>query len=128
MLKHLRYGIEHSKTIKSRRYFETYLLYNVYTELWRLTYPQYTINKRKKAINKTITTVLNEYFPKFGAVFKHPFNGKAFMHLLKVNPILKLILELGEDGVLEKIKKAVKKMVGRKLVEVVKDIIGIDYG
>lgn len=132
MLEYLSCGIEHSKAIKSRRYFETYLLYNVYAELRELTHIQHIINKRKKTISKTITAVLNEYFPKFGTVFKHLFNGKAFMHLLKVSSIPKLILELEEDGVLEEIKKAVKKTVGRKklaqLVEVVKAIIGIDYG
>ena len=46
--------------------------------------------------------------------------------------IPKFISELGEDGVLAEIKKAVKKTVGRKkaeqLVAVAKDSIGVDYG
>lgn len=41
-------------------------------------------------------------------------------------------MELGEDGVTEEIKKAVKKTVGRKkarqLVEAAKDSVGVDYG
>ena len=71
---------------------------------------------------------MDEYFPEFGTVFKQPFKGKASMHLLKVCPIPKL--ELGEDGVQDVIKKAVKKTVGRKkaaqLVEAAKDSIGVN--
>ena len=61
------------------------------------------MNKRKKSIINTITAVLDEYFPEYGTVFKQPFKGKASMHLLKVCPIPKFILELGEDGVLDEI-------------------------
>ncbi len=65
-------------------------------------------------------------------MFKHPFKGKASMHLLKVCPIPKFILELAEEGVLEEIKKAVKKTVGRKkaaqLAATAQDSIGVDYG
>ncbi len=59
-------------------------------------------------------------------------HSKASMHLLKVCPIPRFVLELGEEGVLEEIKKAVKKTVGRKkaaqLIEAAKDSIGVDYG
>ena len=90
------------------------------------------MNKRKKSIINTITAVLDEYFPEYGTVFKQPFKGKASMHLLKVCPIPKFILELGEDGVLDEIKRQLKKTVGRKkaaqLLEAAKDSIGVDYG
>ena len=90
------------------------------------------MNKRKKSIINTITAVLDEYFPEFESVFRYPFKGKASMHLLKVCPIPRFVLELGEEGVLEEIKKAVKKTVGRKkaaqLIEAAKDSIGVDYG
>ena len=121
-----------ARLVKDGRYFETYLSHDVYAELRGLTTTRYSMNKRKKSIINTITAVLDEYFPEFGTVFKQPFKGKASIHLLKVCPIPKFILELGEDGVLDEIKKAVKKTVGRKkaaqLVEVAKDSIGVDYG
>lgn len=121
-----------ARLVKDGRYFETYLPHDVFAELRGLSTTRYSMNKRKKAIINTITAVLDEYFPEFGTVFKHPFKGKASMHLLKVCPIPKFILELGEDGVLDEIKKAVKKTVGRKkaaqLVETAKDSIGVDYG
>lgn len=121
-----------ARLVKDGRYFETYLPHDVYAELRGLTTTRHSMNKRKKAIINTITAVLDEYFPEFESVFKHPFKGKASLHLLKVCPIPKFILELGEEGVLEEIKKAVKKTVGRKkaaqLVEVAKDSIGVDYG
>lgn len=75
---------------------------------------RHSMNKRKKSIINTITAVLDEYFPEFESVFRYPFKGKASMHLLKVCPIPRFVLELGEEGVLEEIKKAVKKTVGRK--------------
>ena len=121
-----------ARLVKDGRYFETYLPHDVYAELRGLTTTRYSMNKRKKAIMNTITAVLDEYFPEFTEVFKHPFKGKASMHLLKVCPAPKFILELGVEGVLEEIKKAVKKTVGKKkavqLVEVAKDSIGVDYG
>lgn len=121
-----------ARLVKDGRYFETYLPHDVYAELRGLTTTRHSMNKRKKAIINTITAVLDEYFPEFVTVFKHPFKGKASMHILKVCPIPKFILELGEEGVLEEIKKAVKKTVGRKkaaqLVETAKDSIGVDYG
>ena len=121
-----------ARLVKDGRYFETYLPHDIYAELRGLTTTRYSMNKRKKAVINTITAVMDEYFPEFETVFKHPFKGKASMHLLKVCPIPKCILELGEDGVLDEIRKAVKKTVGRKkaaqLVGAAKDSIGVDYG
>lgn len=120
-----------ARLVKDGRYFETYLPHDVYAELRGLTTTRHSMNKRKKSIINTITAVLDEYFPEFESVFKHPFKGKVSMHLLKVCPIPKFILELGEEGVLEEIKKAVKKTVGRKKAAqlvAAKDSIGVDYG
>ena len=121
-----------ARLVKDGRYFETYLPHDVYAELRGLTTTRHSMNKKKKSIIHTITAVLDEYFPEFGTVFKHPFAGKVSMHLLKVCPIPKFILELGEEGVLKEIKKAVKKTVGRKkaaqLVTAAKTSVGVDYG
>lgn len=121
-----------ARLVKDGRYFETYLPHDVYAELRGLTTTRNNINKRKRSVMNTITAVLDEYFPEFTEVFKHPFKGKASMHLLKVCPIPRYILELGEEGVLAEIRKAVKKTVGRKkaiqLVETAKESIGVDYG
>lgn len=121
-----------ARLVKDGRYFETYLPHDVYAELRGLTTTRNSINKRRKSVINTITAVLDEYFPEFSNVFRHPFKGKASMHILKVCPIPKFILELGEEGVLSEIKKAVKKTVGRKkacqLVEAAKESVGVDYG
>ena len=118
--------------VKDGRYFETYLPHDIYAELRGLTTTRNSMNKRKKSIINTITAVMDEYFPEFEKVFKHPFKGKAAMHLLKVCPTPKFVLELGEEGVLEEIKKVVKKTVGWKkaveLVETARESIGVDYG
>lgn len=121
-----------ARLVKDGRYFETYLPHDIYAELRGLSTARNSINKRKKSVINTITAVMDEYFPEFFTVFKHPFKGKASMHLLKECPIPKFILELGEEGVLSEIKKAVKKTVGRKkaaqLVEAARESIGVDYG
>lgn len=121
-----------AKLVKDGRYFETYLPHDIYAELRGLTTTRNSMNKRKKSIINTITAVMDEYFPEFEKVFKHPFKGKAAMHLLKVCPTPKFVLELGEEGVLAEIKKVVKKTVGRKkaveLVETARESIGVDYG
>lgn len=54
------------------------------------------------------------------------------MQILKSCPFPNLILELGVDGVLLEIRKAVKKTVGikkaKQLVEAAQTSIGVNYG
>ena len=121
-----------AKLVAQGRYFELYLPHDIYAELRGLATTRTCLNKRKNAIKNTITAVLDEFFPEYVEVFKHPLKGKASRHVLKTCPFPKFIRELGEDGVTEEIKKAVKKTVGRKkarqLVEAAQESIGVDYG
>ncbi len=121
-----------AKLIAQGRYFELYLPHDIYAELRGLSTTRTSLNKRKNAIKNTITAVLDEFFPEYVEVFKHPLKGKASRHILKTCPFPKFIREFGEDGVTEEIKKAVKKTVGRKkarqLIEAAKESIGVDYG
>jgi transposase len=121
-----------AKLVKDGRYFELYLPDDIYAELRGLATTRTSLNKRKHALKNTITAVMDEFFPEFEEVFKHPLKGKASRHILKTCPFPKFILELGEDEVTEEIKKSVKKTVGRKkatqLVEAAKESIGVDYG
>ena len=121
-----------AKLVKDGRYFELYMPDDIYAELRGLATTRTSLNKRKTALKNTIAAVMDEFFPEFEEVFKHPLLGKASRHILKICPFPKFILELGEDGVTEEIKKSVKKTVGTKkakqLVEVAKESIGVDYG
>ena len=121
-----------AKLVKDGRYYETYLPHDVYAELRVLTANRISLNKRKSAIENTLTAVLDEYFPEYETVFKNPYKGKASMRILKICPLPVGILTLGEEGVLTEVKKAVKKTVGRKkvaeLVEAAKTSVGVDYG
>ena len=121
-----------AKLVKDGRYFELYLPHGVYAQLRGLSTTRTGLNKRKSALKNTVTAVMDEYFPEYAEVFKRPLSGKASRHILKTCPFPKYILELGEDGVTEEIKKAVRKTVGRKkaaeLVEAAKESIGVDYG
>jgi len=121
-----------AKLVKDGRYFELYLPHGVYAELRGLSTTRSGLNKRKSALKNTITAVMDEFFPEYAEVFKCPLSGKASRHILKNCPFPKFILALGEDGVTDEIRKAVRKTVGRKkaarLVEAAKDSIGVDYG
>jgi len=121
-----------ARLVKDGRYSEAYLPHDVYADLRALTTARNSVNRQKTALENTITAVLDEYFPEFTKVFKHPFKGKAAMQVLKSCPFPKYILELGVDGVLAEIKTAVKKTVGRKraqmLVDTAQSSVGVDYG
>ena len=121
-----------AKLVAQGRYFDLYLPHDVYAQLRGLSTTRTSLNKRKNAIKNMITAVLDEFFPEFVDVFKHPLKGKASRQILKTCPFPKFIKELGEDGVTVEIKKAVKRTVGRKkarqLVETAMESIGADYG
>jgi len=121
-----------AKLVRDGRYYEVYMPQDIYAELRVLSNSRVSLMKRYNALKNTITAVMDEYFPEIKTVFKNPLNGKAAMQILKSCPFPSLILELGVEGVLAEIKKAVKKTVGRKkaqqLVETAKNSIGVGYG
>jgi len=121
-----------ARLVRDGRYFEVYMPRDIFAELRVLSNTRMSLMKRHNALKNTITTVFDEYFPEFVAVFKCPFKGKTSMQIMKTCPFPSLILELGVDGVLAEIKKAVKKSVGlkkaRQLVETAKESVGVTYG
>lgn len=121
-----------ARLVKDGRFFEPYIPTGVYGELRVLVTTRTGLVRRRNSLKNTITAVIDEYFPEFTTVFKHPLKGKASIQILKDCPFPKLILSLGVDGVLATIKKAVKKTVGMKkameLVETAERSVGVDYG
>lgn len=121
-----------AKLVRDGRYYEVYMPQDIYAELRVLTNSRASVMKRRNALKNTITAVIDEYFPEIVTVFKEPLKGKTSMQILKSCPFPALILELGVDGVLAEIRKAVTKTVGRKkaeqLVETAKTSIGVSYG
>lgn len=121
-----------ARLVKDGRYYEMYMPHDIYAELRVLATTRINVNKRKSAVENSITAVIDEYFPEFMDIFKKPFLGKTALHILKACPFPKYILEIGIDGVLAEIKKAVKRTVGIKkateLYEAAKESIGVDYG
>ena len=121
-----------AKLVKDGRYYDTYMPHDKYADLRVLTTTRISLNDKKSAIENKITAVLDEYFPEFTTVFKHPYKGKAAVQILKSCPLPKDIKALGIDGVLTEIRKAVKRTVGRKtagkLVDAANISIGVDYG
>ena len=121
-----------ARLVRDGRYYEVYMPQDIFAELRVLSNSRISLMKRSNALKNTITAVMDEYFPEIVTVFKYPLKGKAAMQILKSCPFPSLILELGIDGVLVEIKKAVKKTVGRKkasqLVQTAKSSIGVGYG
>lgn len=121
-----------AKLVRDGRYYEVYMPQDIFAELRVLTHTRISLMKRHNAIKNTITAVLDEYFPEMTTVFKDVFKGKASMQILRSCPFPALILELGVEGVLTEIKKAVKKSVGTKkaeqLVEAARNSVGVAYG
>jgi len=121
-----------ARLVRDGRYYEVYMPQDIFAELRVLSNSRISLMKRHNALKNTITAVMDEYFPEMVAVFKNPLKGKASMQIMKSCPLPSLILELGVEGVLAEIRKAVKKTVGMKkaqqLVETAKDSIGVNYG
>ena len=121
-----------ARLVRDGRYYEVYMPQDIFAELRVLSNTRVSVMKRHNALKNTLTAVLDEYFPEFVTVFKHPFKGKASMQIMKSCPFPSLILELDVEGVLAEIRKAIKKTVGlkkaRQLVETAKESIGVTYG
>ena len=121
-----------ARLVKDGRFFNPYLPNGVYGELRGLSNTRVSVIKRVSAVKNTIIAILDEYFPEIWTVFKYPLKGKASRHVLKNCPLPSFILELGEDGMLAEIKKAVKKTVGikkvRQLIDAARNSIGVRNG
>lgn len=121
-----------ARLVRDGRYYQVYLPQDNYAELRVLSNTRVMLQKRQCALKNNITAVIDEYFPEINIVFKEPLNGKASLQILKSCPFPALILELGEEGVLLEIKKAVLKTVGRKkaqqLIAAAQNSIGVNYG
>jgi transposase len=121
-----------ARLVKDGRFFDPYLPQNIYAELRVLTNGRVSAIRSLVKIKNTITSILDEYFPEIWTVFKTLFTGKAARQVLRVCPFPTLIIELGEEGVLAEIQKAVQKTVGlkkvRELMEAARTSIGVDYG
>jgi len=121
-----------ARLLRDGRYCQLYLPQDVYGELRVLSSTRVSLMKRQNAIKNSIRAVLDEYFPELVTVFKYPLGGKACRQILKSCPFPSLILQLGREGVVAQMKKAVKKTIGQKRVEklfqAAQDSIGVSYG
>lgn len=121
-----------AKLVKDGRYFEPYLPTDTYAELRMLTNNRNAVVKRMNILENNISTLLAEYFPELTTVFKYPLRSKAALQILKNCPFPKLILQLGVQGVLAEIRKAVKATVGelkvRELIKAAENTVGVQHG
>jgi transposase len=120
-----------ARLVKDGRFYESYQPEGCWAELRILTTTRLDVKRQENACKNRIIGVLDEYFPEFETVFK-VLTGKTSLHLLKTCPFPTDIIDLGADGVLAEVKKAVKKTVGAKkvglLIEAAKTSVGVTYG
>jgi transposase len=118
--------------VRDGRYYNPYLPTDIYAELRVLSSTRVGLAKRINAAKNVTTAIIDEYFPELSRVFKNPLKGKASRQILKSCPFPEMLLELGEEGVLSEIKKAVKKSVGikkvRALLAEAEKSVGVKYG
>jgi len=121
-----------ARLVKDGRYFNPYLPTDIYAELRALANGRENVMKRNNAVKNTVTAILDEYFPEIWHVFKKPLTGKASRQVLKSCPFPTMLISLGEAGLLEEIKKAVKRTVGikkvRELIFTAEKSVGVSYG
>jgi len=120
-----------ARLVKDGRYFIPYLAKDIYSDIRMLTNTRVELLKTINSLKNRITAMLDQYFPEIRKVFRDIIDGKAVRQILKICPFPKMILELGETGVLKEIKKAVKRGVGikrvKKLIEVSETSIGLRH-
>jgi len=121
-----------ARLVKDGRYFNPYLPTDIYAEFRVLANGRESVMKRNNAIKNTITAILDEYFPEIWQVFKKPLTGKTSRQVLKSCPFPAMLLSLGETGLMEEIRKAVKRTVGikkvRELIITAEKSVGVPYG
>lgn len=121
-----------ARLVKDGRYLEMYLPKEEYGELRALTLTRIEVIKNQNITKNRIRAIMDEYFPEFETVFKSFVQGKTAVALLKSCPFPEDILSLGETEVLEIVKSAVKKSVGKKkvkeLLNAAKESVGVCSG
>jgi transposase len=120
-----------AKLVKDGRYFNLNLPHNIYAQLKELGNIRRFVQKERISLINAGIAVLDEYFPEYSNIFISPFDGKTTLHILKTCPFPEFIKEIGIEGVLSEIKKAVKGSIGIKkatqIVEVANKSIGVNY-
>lgn len=121
-----------ARLIRDGRYLELYLPQDEYADLRSLSNTRIEINRQLNGVKNRIRAIMDEYFPEFEQIFKSFIKGKAALHLLNNYPFPSDIKKLGYEGVLEELKKATKKTVGKKkawqIFKAAIESIGVEYG
>lgn len=121
-----------AKLVKDGRYSTMYLPKNEYSELRALSLTRIEVVKTNNCCLNRIRALMDEYFPEYETVFKTFIAGKTAFHVIKNAPFPSDILKLGEEGLSNVIKEAVKKSVGikkiKQLISVATTSVGINTG
>lgn len=105
-----------ARLIKDARYFEPYLPEGVWAELRNLSNTRAELVRKQNAVKNRLTATIDEYFPEYTKVFKRIFS-RTSEEILKRCPFPEDIKSMGEERLLEYIKKTVRRGYRRKQVE-----------
>ena len=120
-----------AKLVIDGRFFETYVATGIYAELRNVVKMYEHVVGCKSVVENKIIQWLDYYFPEFSTVFGS-WECKSAMITLKEFPLPSMIVEHGEEKILETWKKEIKQGVGKKraqkLFEIASKSVGCTEG
>ena len=105
-----------ARLIKDARFFEPYLPEGVWAELRNLSNTRAELVKKQNAVKNRLVATMDEYFPEYTKIFKQILS-RTSEEILKECPFPEDIKSKGREGLLEHIKKTVKRGYSKKQVE-----------
>ena len=120
-----------ARLIKDARFFEPYLPEGIWADIRNLSNTREEIVRKQNAVKNRLVATMDEYFPEYTKVFKQILS-RTSEEILKECPFPEDIKSKGEEGLLEHIKKTVKRGYSKKQVETIyelaKESIGTTEG
>ena len=105
-----------ARLIKDARFFEPYLPEGVWAELRNLSNTRAELVKKQNAVKNRLVATMDEYFSEYTKIFKQILS-RTSEEILKECPFPEDIKSKGREGLLEHIKKTVKRGYSKKQIE-----------
>lgn len=97
-----------ARIVRDARYFEPYIPEGIWEELRTATVTRQELIKRENALKNKIIRLEDEYFPEYTQIFPKILSRMSEV-ILKVCPFVEDIIEKGEKGIYEEIRKNIER-------------------
>lgn len=116
-----------ARLIKDARFFEPYLPEGIWAELRNLSNTRAELVRKQNGVKNRIIAIMDEYFPEYTKVFKK-ITSRTSEEILKRCPFPEDIKSIGKEGLLNHIKKTVKRGYSKKQVETIYELANESIG